>query len=138
MALASDPESPESACCRVTSETEPTALAEQLDQLEDQPTAWFCANDVLAFHLIRCLRDRGVDVPRHVSVIGFDDLPLALVSEPPLTTLRVDPNLFAQRAVDRLVWRMAHPDGPIEHLSIRPTFVSRDSVATHEPSLSSR
>jgi LacI family transcriptional regulator len=134
MALTTNPRCTGPEMCLLASETDSVTLSKQLDDLSTMPTAWFCANDVVAFHLVRCLRDRGVDVPNDVSVVGFDDLQLATVSEPPLTTLRVDPNLFARRAVDRLVWRMNHPDVAVEHLSIRPTFISRASTRARQPS----
>lgn len=113
----------------ISDETDTKAMSQHLDALAVQPTAWFCANDIVAFHLVRCLRERGTEVPGEVSVVGFDDLPLAVLCDPPLTTLRVDPALFASRAVDRLMWRLAHLEAPREHLSLHPEFVNRCTTA---------
>ncbi|MCS7283784.1 MAG: LacI family transcriptional regulator, partial [Anaerolineae bacterium] len=51
-------------------------------------TAIFAQNDQMAIGAIRALREAGLQVPRDVSVIGFDDIPLASYFDPPLTTLR--------------------------------------------------
>jgi LacI family transcriptional regulator len=53
------------------------------------PDAVFVASDIVAFGVIDALRDTGLRVPTDVSVVGFDDIPLAAFSDPPLTTIRV-------------------------------------------------
>ena len=57
---------------------------------ESDVTAVFAANDDMAIGVVRALRDRGVDVPRQVSVVGYDDTPIAAYMDPPLTTVRQD------------------------------------------------
>ncbi|MBZ0276556.1 MAG: substrate-binding domain-containing protein, partial [Anaerolineae bacterium] len=57
-----------------------------LDQ-SNPPTAILCNNDRMAFGAMRAIQARGLIVGKHVSVIGFDDLPLARYSNPPLTTI---------------------------------------------------
>ncbi|WP_108816816.1 LacI family DNA-binding transcriptional regulator [Loktanella sp. Alg231-35] len=54
-----------------------------------RPTAVFCGNDVLAVGALRRARELGIDVPNDVSIIGFDDIELAQVAHPPLTTVHV-------------------------------------------------
>lgn len=58
--------------------------------LEDRPTAVFCAADLIAFGFISELTKNGLQVPRDVSVVGFDDIELAKNYVPPLTTIRQD------------------------------------------------
>jgi DNA-binding LacI/PurR family transcriptional regulator len=53
-------------------------------------TALFAANDDMAVGALRAFRDHGVDVPRQISVLGYDDVPVAAYVEPPLTTVRQD------------------------------------------------
>jgi LacI family transcriptional regulator len=55
----------------------------------DRPTAVFAANDLIAIGVLQGLRDLGVVVPRGISVVGFNDIPLAGFLEPALTTVRV-------------------------------------------------
>lgn len=53
-------------------------------------TAVFCANDEMAFGLMRALHDHGRRVPGDVSVVGFDDIGLSAFASPPLTTVKQD------------------------------------------------
>ncbi|MGW8483087.1 LacI family DNA-binding transcriptional regulator [Microbacterium sp. NPDC055903] len=68
-----------------------------------EASAVFCANDQMALGLLRGLGDAGRRVPEDVSVIGFDDVPDAADYRPPLTTIRQDFTMLAQRAVAELV-----------------------------------
>jgi DNA-binding LacI/PurR family transcriptional regulator len=54
----------------------------------DRPTAILATSDVLAMGAMQAIRERGLDVPRDISVTGFDDIPDAARSDPPLTTVR--------------------------------------------------
>ncbi len=56
--------------------------------MTDAPTGVFCANDDMAFGVIDALGSKGIDVPGKVSVVGFDDAPLAPNFHPSLTTVR--------------------------------------------------
>ncbi len=66
-------------------------------------TALFCFSDEMAMGAIAAVRDAGLDCPRDVSVIGFDDLPHALYFHPALTTISQPKGLIGQRAVEMLV-----------------------------------
>ncbi|ARU52125.1 LacI family transcriptional regulator [Cellulosimicrobium cellulans] len=66
-------------------------------------TAVLAYNDLVALGLVARLRERGVDVPRDLSVVGFDDTFVATLASPPLTTVRTDLAQLGARAVDRLV-----------------------------------
>ncbi|MFL5756451.1 MAG: LacI family DNA-binding transcriptional regulator [Chloroflexota bacterium] len=55
----------------------------------DPPTGVFVGSDVVAFGVFGALREAGLRVPHDVSVVGFDDIPLAGYTDPPLTTIRV-------------------------------------------------
>ena len=67
------------------------------------PTAVFCANDQMALGLLRTLAEEGWDVPRDVSVVGFDDVADAAEFRPPLTTVRQDFDALGEHAVAALV-----------------------------------
>lgn len=73
---------------------------------DDHPTAVFVSSDQMALGVYEALRQRGLRVPDDVSVVGFDDLPEARWSSPPLTTVRqplADMGRLAVRTVHRLV-----------------------------------
>src|SRR5688572_23826664 len=58
--------------------------------LDERPTAVFCDDDIIAAGLYLATRERGLRVPRDVSVIGFDDMDFARVLDPALTTVALD------------------------------------------------
>ena len=64
------------------------AAAEKLLDLSPRPTAIFASNDEMAAGVIHAARERGIAVPEELSVIGFDDTPIAGHIWPPLTTVR--------------------------------------------------
>jgi len=53
-----------------------------------RPTAVFAANDHMALGAMEAIRRAGLDVPKDISVVGFDDVTEARRSDPPLTTIR--------------------------------------------------
>jgi LacI family transcriptional regulator len=76
---------------------------EQIITSEQTPTAVFCGNDVLAVGALRRAREMGISVPNQVSIIGFDDIELAQVAYPPLTTVHVPHREMGQRAAQALI-----------------------------------
>lgn len=79
------------------------AAGERLLGQKDPPTAVFCFNDEMAIGILRSARQRGVAVPRDVSVVGFDDIRFAEYSEPPLTTVAQPMREIGERAVRLLL-----------------------------------
>lgn len=67
------------------------------------PTAVMCGNDVLAVGALMRARDRGVRVPDDVSVTGFDDLEIARIVDPPLTTVHVPHREMGRQAAKELI-----------------------------------
>ncbi|HWU46937.1 MAG TPA: substrate-binding domain-containing protein [Humibacter sp.] len=72
-------------------------------EVGDPYTAIFVANDQMALGLMRAMDERGLQVPRDVSVVGFDDIPEAAYLGPPLTTVRQDFARLGELTVQRLV-----------------------------------
>jgi LacI family transcriptional regulator len=96
----------------------------------DRFTALFAANDLMAAGAIRELADRGIAVPRDVSVIGYDDAPLAEMLSPALTTMRQSLDEMAHMAVSLLLSRMSGSDGTPPSRHVLPTsLVVRESTA---------
>lgn len=55
----------------------------------NKPTAIFCGSDLIALGAMSALKEAGVGIPEDISVIGIDDISLAFLARPPLTTIRV-------------------------------------------------
>jgi LacI family transcriptional regulator len=64
------------------------ADATRLLSLPERPTAIFGATDYIAYWTVQAARDLGIEVPRDLSVIGYDDAPIAVDSHPRITTIR--------------------------------------------------
>jgi len=79
------------------------AATERLLDLPQPPTAIFAANDEMAFGAIDAIHSRGMRVPEHISVVGFDDIPTASYIHPPLTTVRQPLEAICARAVHELL-----------------------------------
>lgn len=77
--------------------------AERLLSARRPPSAIFASNDEMAVAAIAAARRRGLDVPRDLTVVGFDDTPLASTVWPALTTVRQPIAAMAEAAVTRLV-----------------------------------
>ncbi|WP_373463942.1 LacI family DNA-binding transcriptional regulator [Streptomyces canus] len=76
---------------------------------DPEVTAVFAANDDMAIGLIRALAEAGRRVPQDVSVVGFDDIPVAAYVTPPLTTVRQPFDTVAQEGLKRLVHAIDNP-----------------------------
>ncbi|MEM8925987.1 MAG: LacI family DNA-binding transcriptional regulator, partial [Actinomycetota bacterium] len=77
--------------------------AERLLDRGEPPTAIVALNDLLALGALSAAYDRGLDVPSDLSITGFDDVPLAALAGPPLTTLRVDAEQMGRELAGRLL-----------------------------------
>jgi DNA-binding LacI/PurR family transcriptional regulator len=78
------------------------AMTRLLD-LDDPPTAVFAAGDKLAIGAMMAVRERGLAVPDDISMIGFDDIEMAALMTPALTTVRQDTRQFGSKAAEILI-----------------------------------
>jgi DNA-binding LacI/PurR family transcriptional regulator len=112
---------------------DPTAAARLLLSVTPRPTAVLCFSDALAETLVRGAEDAGLKVPRHLSVVGFDDNPLASRMRPPLTTVRQDVAAKGQAAAAALKLAMERArsgaSARARHVLLPTELVIRDSTA---------
>lgn len=99
------------------------------------PEAFFAENDIMAAAVIRVLKKHGYRVPEDVSVIGFDDVPVCEMLDPPLSTVHVFKQELGTVAMEHLHRRITHGEVPHRSASLgllRTTLstrlVIRDSV----------
>jgi DNA-binding LacI/PurR family transcriptional regulator len=108
------------------------AAFEALMALPEPPTAVTTATDVLATAILHAASERGVVVPRDLSVVGFDDIPFAAMTVPALTTVRMPVAEMIEAAVEMAVDKelrgaVGTPEG---RRVFRPSLVVRRSTAT--------
>ena len=112
-----------------TFETGVTAANRLLD-LSPRPTAIFASNDEMAAGVVYAARERGLSVPEDVSVIGFDDTPIAAHIWPPLTTVRWPIVSMARSAALKLVGDFTGEPKAAQQPAMLPSMlVKRGSVA---------
>ncbi|MBV1849166.1 LacI family DNA-binding transcriptional regulator [Catellatospora tritici] len=94
-------------------------------------TGFVCGSDLMALGAIRAVRQRGLQVPTDVSVVGYDDSPLIAFTDPPMTTLRQPVRAMAVAAVRALVDEIKGHPAPHSEYIFRPELVVRGSTAAY-------
>ena len=99
--------------------------------LKDNPelTAIAAANDLLALGVYRALVAAGLSCPRDISVVGHNDMPLADMVEPPLTTIRIGPREMGHDAARLMIARIQEPEAAVKRIVLSPSLVVRASTA---------
>jgi DNA-binding LacI/PurR family transcriptional regulator len=99
----------------------------------ERPTALLCFSDAIAAGAMRAAQDAGLAVPRDLSVVGFDDSPLARRLRPALTTVRQDANAkgraTAALLIDALSRKRSGAEPEITHVVLPTELVVRESTA---------
>ncbi|WP_327356573.1 LacI family DNA-binding transcriptional regulator [Streptomyces sp. NBC_01304] len=98
--------------------------------MDRQCTAIVCASDMMALGAIRAARQRGLEVPDDISVVGFDDSPLIAFTDPPLTTIRKPVPAMGQAAVRTLLEEIGGTPAPHSEFVFMPELVVRGSTAS--------
>jgi LacI family transcriptional regulator len=91
------------------------------------PSAIFAVNDEMALGVMRAAHQRGLRIPDDLAVAGMDDIPSAVLAQPPLTTVRVDRYGLGRSATEMLI-SLVHKtySGPVK-ITLRPELVIRES-----------
>lgn len=92
-------------------------------------TALFAYNDISAIGAIWALKAAGLRVPEDVSVVGFDDIPVAQFANPALTTVRQPLVRMGEIAAQTLVHQIEGKEEYVPAIAIEPEFIVRDSTA---------
>jgi DNA-binding LacI/PurR family transcriptional regulator len=103
--------------------------ARRLLELTPQPSAAFCANDLLAIGVVNELTRLGVKVPEEMAVIGYDDIELAATAAIPLTTVRQPRHALGWAAAEMAIAETADgPEHDHQHMVLTPDLVVRESA----------
>ncbi|WP_296434876.1 LacI family DNA-binding transcriptional regulator [Rhizobium sp. UBA1881] len=79
-------------------------------------TAAFCMNDFIAVGVLEAVTEAGLRVPEDFAIVGFDDLPCALMTSPPLSTMRVDRAALGREAIGLMIDRFHDRSAPARHV----------------------
>lgn len=94
---------------------------------QEYPVGVFCFHDLIAVHLYRVCMKLGLRIPEDVGIVGFDDLTIASLLSPPLTTVRYRISTMADITLQILFNCMNNPDAPYDNYYVDPTLVIRNS-----------
>jgi DNA-binding LacI/PurR family transcriptional regulator len=101
----------------------------RLLELSEPPTAIFATTDVLAIGALKAVHSTGMRVPHDVSLVGFDDIPFAAYTVPPLTTVRQPMEAMARLAIELALRGAADQLPAAETHWLTPQLVVRNSTA---------
>lgn len=103
-------------------------LAGRLVDSSRPPTALFVANNLMTLGALLRLKELGVNIPRDIAVVGFDDMPWAPILTPPLTAVAQPSYEFGTAAAHLLMQRLQAPKAaPPQTIVFQPKLVVRES-----------
>jgi LacI family transcriptional regulator len=97
-----------------------------------RPTALFAGNDTIAVGAIAALREAGLNVPRDLAVIGFDDLPFAAYCHPSLTTVDTEPIKQGEQAAIAAIELLEGRPVGIRNCALSQKIIIRESCGAGE------
>ena len=100
----------------------------QLLNLASPPTAILAINDLLAIGALRAIKDLGLNVPEDISLVGYDDIPLAKFLEPRLTSASKNGEKMGQEAMRLLLARLGNRERPRQEIRIPARLILREST----------
>ena len=112
-------------------------IRQALDQ-RIRPTGAICYNDIVGFGALSELGERGLRAGRDFSVVGFDGIADGAHSNPPLTTISVDPARLGESAARLLLTRLREPSSPPLRYLAQPQLIVRQSSGAAGGTMSRR
>jgi LacI family transcriptional regulator len=103
--------------------------AREMLAARELPTAVVVANDMMSLGVMQECRAAGLRVPQDISVVGFDDIAFAALSDPPLTTVCLPRTELGRKAVEALMLSIEDEERQGVEIHVRTHLVVRDSTA---------
>ena len=107
------------------------SLAAKLLSLDEPPTAIFAASDTQALGVLEAAAQESVDVPKELSVIGFDDIEIAGYAG--LTTIRQPLHASGRLAAELLLASLSDPGASVRHETLPLELIERNTTGRHNP-----
>ena len=98
--------------------------------LPENPDAIFAASDVMAIGAMRAVLEAGLKIPEDIAFVGFDDFPIATLSDIRLTTVRQPVIQFGAKAVELLIDIIENGTNPPRHILMETELVIRESCGS--------
>jgi DNA-binding LacI/PurR family transcriptional regulator len=104
------------------------SAAKKLIEQKTPPTAIVAADDLMAFGAMRALKSQGLSIPDDISIIGFNDTPLASYVDPPLSSMQIFVYDLGYNASETLINQLEGTDGHKKHIIIPASLRERKST----------
>jgi LacI family transcriptional regulator len=108
------------------------SLMSELIALPDRPTAVFASDSRVALGVLKAIREAGLEVPRQISMVGFDDADWTSVVNPPISVVAQPTYELGRRAAETLIARLSGDETPPRVHVMATDFLARRSVAPPE------
>lgn len=120
----------ENAIVRLSSVTYNLAYSNALHLLEqeERPDAILCISDVFAMGVLKACKKKGLRVPEDCAVIGFDNIDLAAIADPPLTTIDQPAYQLGYQSCELLVEKIIRPETPNKRIVLDTELIVREST----------
>jgi len=106
-------------------------IAKELMELEEPPTAIFCANDQMAVGAVLMLQSLGYSVPGDVSVVGYDNSEICRIVTPHITTVKQSVEMMGEIGAQEVLRLIRSGVSVARHTKLEPELVVRDSTAPY-------
>lgn len=103
-------------------------LKRKLESGKNLPTAFFADNDIVAICAMRVLGELGYRIPEDISIIGFDNMTLSEMLNPPLTTIQIPKRMMGLAAVNAIIEKMNEDRPGIMKTEVATSLIVRKSV----------
>lgn len=103
-------------------------MKQLLVQKEPLADCYFADNDLIALGAMRAFQEYGYEIPKDISIIGFDNMPLCTYAQPSLTTIHVPKEYMGQMAVRRIHERITRSQNTFIKIEISTDFIKRKST----------
>lgn len=95
----------------------------------ERPTAVFAANDVAAIGIMETLKKNGLSIPEDISIVGFDDIPLASTYGINLTTVRYPYDQMGQKAAELILEKVKNDKAQYNKIILNPSLIIRGTTS---------
>lgn len=103
-------------------------VVKKLQKMASVPDVFICGNDRTAIQLIYALQFLGYQIPKDVSVVGFDDIPASERITPSLTTIQTPKKYLGIAAARQMLERIQYPNSPHSYMEYETKLIIRDST----------
>ena len=106
--------------------------AKKFLEMTERPTAIFAANDLMALGAIYAIQDAGLNVPKDIAVVGYDDREIASISNPTITTVCPPSYEMGQLAAQLILDRLENQDEIKDPIRVQSRLIVRESCGAEQ------